>query len=143
MIDPKNFSPTAFVDIEGDYCIIPPNSFALAETAVVEYFEIASDVLAVCSKIDVMAAASSVNVNAAGAGMARQDHHRDQQHDALAREDLRQRGDRADSVLPRRRGLRNELRRQEGEIPGSKGADATLCRRPRAAALNDVLVEFQ
>lgn len=46
LIDPKNFNPTAFVDFEGDYCIIPPNSFALAET--VEYFEIPRDILAVC-----------------------------------------------------------------------------------------------
>ena len=46
IIDPKQFAPKAFVDIEGDSCIIPPNSFALAET--VEYFEIPRDVLAVC-----------------------------------------------------------------------------------------------
>jgi dCTP deaminase len=46
IVDPKNFTPSAFVDIEGDHCIIPPNSFALAET--VEYFEIPRDVLAVC-----------------------------------------------------------------------------------------------
>lgn len=46
LIDPKNFSPDAFVDIEADSCIIPPNSFALAET--VEYFEIPRNVLAVC-----------------------------------------------------------------------------------------------
>src|ERR1041384_2437461 len=46
LIDPKNFSPNAFVDIEGDFCIIPPNSFALAET--VEYFEIPRNVLATC-----------------------------------------------------------------------------------------------
>jgi dCTP deaminase len=46
LIDPKNFSPTAFVDIEGDFCVIPPNSFALAET--VETFEIPRDVLATC-----------------------------------------------------------------------------------------------
>lgn len=46
VVDPKNFSPAAFVDIEGDSCIIPPNSFALAET--VEYFEIPRDVLATC-----------------------------------------------------------------------------------------------
>ena len=36
VIDPKQFTPNAFVDMEGDSCIIPPNSFALAET--VEYF---------------------------------------------------------------------------------------------------------
>jgi dCTP deaminase len=46
VVDPKNFSPTAFVDIEGDYCLIPPNSFALAES--LEYFEIPRDVLAIC-----------------------------------------------------------------------------------------------
>src|SRR5947199_7232696 len=46
VIDPKNFSTSAFVDIEGDSCIIPPNSFALAET--VEYFEIPRDILCIC-----------------------------------------------------------------------------------------------
>src|SRR5205823_3867711 len=37
VVDPKRFDPRSFVDFEGDYCLIPPNSFALAET--VEYFE--------------------------------------------------------------------------------------------------------
>jgi dCTP deaminase len=46
VVDPKNFDPNSFVDIEGDYCLIPPNSFALAET--VEYLEIPRDVIAVC-----------------------------------------------------------------------------------------------
>jgi dCTP deaminase len=46
VVDPKNFAPNSFVDIEADHCLIPPNSFALAET--VEYFEIPRDVLAVC-----------------------------------------------------------------------------------------------
>jgi dCTP deaminase len=46
IVDPKAFSPSAFVDIEGDFCVIPPNSFALAET--VETFEIPRDVLAIC-----------------------------------------------------------------------------------------------
>ena len=102
VVDPKNFDPTSFVDIEGDYCIIPPNSFALAET--VEYFEIPRDVLAVCvGKIDVCSLRHHRERDAAGARMARQDDDRDQQHDAVAREDLRQRGHRADSVLPRRR----------------------------------------
>ena len=43
VVDPKNFDPESFVDIEGDYCLIPPNSFALAET--VEYLEIPRDIL--------------------------------------------------------------------------------------------------
>lgn len=46
IVDPKAFTPDAFVDIDADYCIIPPNSFALAES--VEWFHIPRDVLAVC-----------------------------------------------------------------------------------------------
>lgn len=46
IVDPKHFDPQSFVDIEGDVCIIPPNSFALART--VEYFRIPRDILTVC-----------------------------------------------------------------------------------------------
>jgi dCTP deaminase len=46
VVDPKNFDPKSFVDVEGDYCLIPPNSFALAET--VEFLEIPRDVIAIC-----------------------------------------------------------------------------------------------
>ena len=46
VVDPKNFDPASFVDIEGDFCLIPPNSFALAET--VEHLEIPRDILCVC-----------------------------------------------------------------------------------------------
>ena len=46
VVDPKRFSEDSFVDIHGDHCIIPPNSFALAET--VEYLEIPRDVIAIC-----------------------------------------------------------------------------------------------
>jgi dCTP deaminase len=46
IVDPKNFDPASFVDIEADHCLIPPNSFALAET--VEYLEIPRDIIAVC-----------------------------------------------------------------------------------------------
>src|SRR5207244_3269974 len=46
VVDPKNFDRASFVDVEGDYCLIPPNSFALAET--VEYFEIPRDILSIC-----------------------------------------------------------------------------------------------
>ncbi len=45
-IDPKQFQDSAFVHIEGDYCTIPPNSFALAMS--VEYFRIPRDVLTIC-----------------------------------------------------------------------------------------------
>ncbi|HEV3204777.1 MAG TPA: dCTP deaminase [Gemmataceae bacterium] len=46
VVDPKNFDPSSFVDMEGDECLIPPNSFALAET--VEYLEIPRDIIAIC-----------------------------------------------------------------------------------------------
>ena len=45
-VDPKAFDEESFVDVEGDVCVIPPNSFALAST--VEYFRIPSDVLTIC-----------------------------------------------------------------------------------------------
>jgi len=46
VVDPKQFNPNSFVDIEADHCIIPPNSFALAET--VEYLIIPRDIIAIC-----------------------------------------------------------------------------------------------
>ncbi len=46
IVDPKNFDPKNFVEVNADYCIIPPNSFALART--VEYFKIPRNVLTVC-----------------------------------------------------------------------------------------------
>lgn len=46
VVDPKNFDPRCFVDVETDVCIIPPNSFALAST--IEYFRIPRNVLTIC-----------------------------------------------------------------------------------------------
>ena len=46
VVDPKDFSKDSMVDFQGDICIIPPNSFALART--VEYFRIPRSVLTVC-----------------------------------------------------------------------------------------------
>jgi dCTP deaminase len=46
IVDPKNFDPRSFVDFKGDFCLIPPNSFALART--VEYFRIPRNVITVC-----------------------------------------------------------------------------------------------
>lgn len=45
-VDPKNFDPKGFVDIQSDCLIIPPNSFALGRT--VEYFRIPRNVLTIC-----------------------------------------------------------------------------------------------
>ena len=46
IVDPKSFDPDSFIEVEGNHCIIPPNSFALAST--VEYFRIPRNVLTVC-----------------------------------------------------------------------------------------------
>ncbi|MES3033052.1 MAG: dCTP deaminase [Gemmatimonadota bacterium] len=46
IVDPKDFDPRSFVEFEGDSCIVPPNSFALARS--VEYFRIPRDILTIC-----------------------------------------------------------------------------------------------
>jgi dCTP deaminase len=46
IVDPKAFDESSFVDLRGEVCIIPPNSFALART--VEYFRIPRSVLTIC-----------------------------------------------------------------------------------------------
>ncbi|MDE3021883.1 MAG: dCTP deaminase [Pseudomonadota bacterium] len=47
IVDPKDFDPNNFIDVSGKgYCIIPPNSFALART--IEYFRIPRNVLTIC-----------------------------------------------------------------------------------------------
>ena len=46
VVDPKKFDNKSMVDYQGDICVIPPNSFALART--VEYFRIPRTVLTIC-----------------------------------------------------------------------------------------------
>lgn len=46
VVDPKNFNKQNVVNFQGDVCIVPPNSFALART--VEYFKMPKNVLAIC-----------------------------------------------------------------------------------------------
>ncbi|RMF82600.1 MAG: dCTP deaminase [Chloroflexi bacterium] len=45
IVDPKHFAPDSFVEYQGDVCIIPPNSFALARS--IEYFRIPRNVLTI------------------------------------------------------------------------------------------------
>lgn len=45
-IDPLNMPERAYVDHEGDYVIIPPNSYVLGHT--IEYFRMPEDVVAIC-----------------------------------------------------------------------------------------------
>ena len=46
VVDPKAFDGKSFVEYEGDVCIVPPNSFALARS--VEYFRIPRNALTIC-----------------------------------------------------------------------------------------------
>jgi len=46
VVDPKAFDDRSFIDMVGDVCIIPPNSFALART--VEWFRVPRNVLVIC-----------------------------------------------------------------------------------------------
>ena len=45
VVDPKNFDTNSLVELDGDHCIIPPNSFALTRS--VEYLRIPEDVMVV------------------------------------------------------------------------------------------------
>ena len=45
VVDPKAMDPRAFVDVEGDTVLIPPNSYLLGES--VEYFEVPDDVIGI------------------------------------------------------------------------------------------------
>ena len=89
IVDPKNFDPNSFVNVEADYCVIPPNSFALART--VEYFRIPRNVLTIClGKIDLCALRHHRQRHAVRAGMGRLCDAGILQHHAVARKDLRQ-----------------------------------------------------
>ena len=46
VVDPKHFDAKSLVEYDGDVCIVPPNSFALARS--VEYFRIPRNVLTIC-----------------------------------------------------------------------------------------------
>lgn len=46
IVDPKDFNDKNFVEVNGDYCIIPPNSFVLART--IERFCMPEDVVGIC-----------------------------------------------------------------------------------------------
>jgi dCTP deaminase len=46
IVDPKQFDDRSFVPFQGEVCIVPPNSFALARS--VEYFRIPRNVITLC-----------------------------------------------------------------------------------------------
>lgn len=45
IVDPKAFDPRSFVDVSGDVCVIPPNSFALARSH--EYIRMPEDTMGI------------------------------------------------------------------------------------------------
>lgn len=61
LIDPLNVTEDCYVEVEGDHCIIPPNSYILGHT--METFDIPRDVMAIClGKSTYARLASIVNV---------------------------------------------------------------------------------
>lgn len=46
IIDPKAMNDKCFIEHKGPFCIIPPNSYVLAES--VEYFDMPENVIAIC-----------------------------------------------------------------------------------------------
>ncbi|MCB1181581.1 MAG: dCTP deaminase [Chlamydiia bacterium] len=46
VVDPKSFTDKTFVNYQGEFCIVPPNSFALARS--IEYFRIPRNILTIC-----------------------------------------------------------------------------------------------
>jgi dCTP deaminase len=46
VVDPKHFDRRSFVDVHGEFCIIPPNSFALGRS--LEYFRLPPKVSGIC-----------------------------------------------------------------------------------------------
>lgn len=46
MVDPKAFDPSSLVAVDRDFCVVPPNSFALART--VEFFRIPRKIITIC-----------------------------------------------------------------------------------------------
>ena len=90
IVDPKKFDAKSFVEFKGDVCIVPPNSFALARS--MEYFRIPRNVLTICvGQVYVRALRDHRERDAVRAGVGRLRDAGNQQHDAAACEDLRER----------------------------------------------------
>lgn len=69
--DPLNMSDDCYVDHEGDFCIIPPNSYILGYT--IETFNMPRDVIAIClGKSTYARAGAAINVTPIEAGFCGQ-----------------------------------------------------------------------
>jgi dCTP deaminase len=111
IVDPKNFDEKSFVTVRTDICIVPPNSFALARS--VEYFKIPRDILTICvGKSTYARCGIIVNVTPfepEWEGFVTLEI----SNTTLLPAHLRQRRAVPDFVLPVRRSVRDQLRRQE------------------------------
>ncbi len=108
VVDPKAFDESSFVNMTGDVCIIPPNSFALART--VEYFRIPRSVLTIClGKSTYARCGIIVNVTPLEPEWEGHVTLEFSNTTRAAREDLRQRGRGTNAVLRVRRGMRDLL----------------------------------
>ena len=123
VVDPKNFDARSFVDMKTDVCIIPPNSFALAQDGRV-FPHPARRPDGLRRQVHLRALRPDRQRHAVRARVGGLRHARDLEHDAAAGQGLRQRRHLAGAVLPERRDLRGLLRGQEGQVPEAAGADA-------------------
>ena len=120
IVDPKNFDPRSFVDFQGDVCVIPPNSFALART--VEYFRIPRSVLTICvGKSTYARCGIIVNVTPFEPEWEGIVTLEVSNTTPLPAKIYAERGHRPGALLRERRGLRDLVRRQEGQVPGPAG----------------------
>jgi len=85
VVDPKAFDSKSFVDVCGEVCIVPPNSFALARS--IEYFRIPRDLP---WKEHVCAVRYHCKCDTVRAGVGGTCHSGDLEHHAVAGKDLRQ-----------------------------------------------------
>ena len=91
IVDPKHFDARSFVEFDGDVCIVPPNSFALARS--VEYFRIPRNVAHhLCRQVHLRPLRHHHQRDAVRARVGRVRDAGDQQHHSAAGQDLRQRG---------------------------------------------------
>ena len=128
VVDPKHFDPKSFVEFEGDVCIVPPNSFALARS--VEYFRIPRDVVTITVGKSTYARCGIITNVAVRARVGGIRDVGDLKHHAPASEDLRQRRHRAGPVLSGRRASHHVVPGQEREVSGADGSHAPQALAP-------------
>jgi len=126
-VDPKAFDESSFVDKQGDVCVIPPNSFALART--IEYFRIPRNVLTIClgkstyARCGISALRHHRQCHAARARVGGTCHARVLKHDATACKNICERRGGADAVFRIRRRVRDLVQGQGRQVPGPERGD--------------------